>query len=362
MPPSTDNPGVTVAMDEITGKALAKDPAERYQTAAEMAAAVERARPSAGSAPDGPAAAPVPVTAPLTEVPEPGNGQDSDDRASDPSVVPAPARRAMGVAALAVAVLVLSAVGLYYVFARDAVVRGGVPDVVGMSVSAAEGKLRAAGLEPELKKVEGPADSNGNVVRQRPRGGSKVAPGLTVVVEVNVGTASTENKEPTMVATADATPESSRAGPASADQADQDEQTMGGGSGGNADTSDRSDPSSSTKSSSGATSKSGTPTKAGSTPNPSTAKSKSPTSKTSKSKSPKAKSPKSTSPKPGTSASPKVKKSAKPTTAPRTARPTPSPRATLRPKKTASPRSTASAKAKSPKPGKPSSSASVQDG
>ncbi len=61
-----------------------------------------------------------------------------------------------------------------------------VPGVVGLDENAAQAKLQTLGLNPQIKTVQSTKPA-GQVVSQTPAGGTKVAPGTTVVLNVSGG-------------------------------------------------------------------------------------------------------------------------------------------------------------------------------
>ena len=150
--PSSINPSVSPALDAIVLKALAKDPAQRFQSAAEMAAALEAAEGS----PDEPVS--------LAPVPE--------DRS----------RRRWIIAA--VIVLLLVGAALAYFLTRPDMVT--VPDVTGEGEEAATIELQAAEFEVSTERIESDIPE-GEVIEQDPTGGEEAEKGSTVQITVSLG-------------------------------------------------------------------------------------------------------------------------------------------------------------------------------
>ncbi len=213
VPPSHLDPVITPAMDAITLKALAKDPAQRYQSAKQMRDDIARllagepvlaqvptvlpvvpdpiaAAPTQVVAmPTVIAAAPSPVTATnigLPVVDYPRRAVEYQER---------PRRRTGAVVAVTLALLLVAGLigGLWWLNRSTPpppVAKVSVPQVMSMTVQNATQTLESAGLKPEVKSVEGPDDATVNtVVRQDPIKGVEVEKGSTVTITVNLGPA-----------------------------------------------------------------------------------------------------------------------------------------------------------------------------
>ncbi|NLE21180.1 MAG: Stk1 family PASTA domain-containing Ser/Thr kinase [Actinobacteria bacterium] len=203
-------PGASEALAAVVMQALSKDPADRYQTAEEFAAALRRTRrpraaagdcaiaagalatPDAAVAAGAPAAdvaagggaspeQSVPATAVAAEAPtryHAGGGQASGLR---------PRRRPLRLAVLTLVLLAVAAAGGWaaytYLLAQGAT----VPAVIGERRAVATAALRDEGLQPELHFVWSDRFETGEVVRQAPRGGTKVDDGITVDLWVSRG-------------------------------------------------------------------------------------------------------------------------------------------------------------------------------
>ena len=208
IPPSQLNPALSPAVDAVVLRALAKSPDDRYQTAKEMRADVDRVLAGAPVAP-----APVPSVGEETAAfPAPtGPGGvlpvlDAPAATAATAVVrPAPARpaaateeerRRSGAArpilvALAVFLLLgLGAFGLSRVLgtAEGDAQAVTVPDVSGQTRDEAAAALRKVALVPSFDSVAGKNDKTvDTVVEQSPSADKRVDSGSTVTLTINVG-------------------------------------------------------------------------------------------------------------------------------------------------------------------------------
>ena len=230
VPPSAVNPSISTDVDAVVAGALAKSPADRYQSAEEMAADISRvlaglpAHAAIGSEHNQetritPA---VPVPSPVTEVAEEathglpgpvvplgaGAGSapagDATTASQPPTVTTAAVRgvdeptetrrpsmgRTILVALLTLLVLAGLSFGAYRLLAGGPSNEVTVPPVLGDTREAAEQALSDAGLQPAFRNVDGPDDDTvGTVIKQTPGEGAEVARGSTVTAEINVGPA-----------------------------------------------------------------------------------------------------------------------------------------------------------------------------
>ena len=199
-PPSQFNPDVSENIDNIVGKALAKRTDDRYQSAAEMKADIQRAvgggdisPPTQTSAMGATTAAAVDALAGLSGAQNtqlsPAVAAAATTTAGGPPVPPArqePNRRKWWWAALAIVVLAV-AVAAWALMNGVGGKQVEVPDVVGTSYESAETQLH--GLKFQVEKVE-QADENvpeGDVIEQDPSGGSMADEGATVTLTVSSG-------------------------------------------------------------------------------------------------------------------------------------------------------------------------------
>lgn len=184
VPPSHLDPEITPAMDAITLKALAKDPADRYQTAAAMRADIGRLL--AGQ--EVTARAPIPVPLPAsasdaTAVIETG------DHAANRALEPTPPRRRWGLVTFLVALILLAAgVGIYFLVNANRVETVGVPRVIDRLQDDAVQVLEANKLQPRVVQFNGPDDTSlGRVTKQSIAQDTIVPIGTEVEITVNVG-------------------------------------------------------------------------------------------------------------------------------------------------------------------------------
>jgi hypothetical protein len=217
VPPSQLEPSLDPAFDAVVLHALAKDPGDRYQTAAQMRDDVDRLLAGEAVAPppvptDAAAGDTVRAAAPVLAVPvaaaavsEGGGPQTAPTAllaAGLPSALPedpAPderrrsgATRAVLVALGVFLVLGLGAFGLFRVFGPAAggsqVASVTVPDLDGLPQARAEAALRDADLVPRVTIESGKDDDTvGTVMDQTPAADARVAGGSTVTLAVNGG-------------------------------------------------------------------------------------------------------------------------------------------------------------------------------
>jgi beta-lactam-binding protein with PASTA domain len=160
-PPSQINPNVTPALDAVVLRALAKDPAARYPTAAAMRDALDEAEAHPDSGPR------TEVYAPLA-LPE----EEEEDR-----------RKGLWVVAVIVALLAAGALVWALTRGEDTVK---VPGVENETETAARIELQAAGFVVRSNVVESNVPE-GRVVSQDPLGGTEAEEGSTVTIDVSAG-------------------------------------------------------------------------------------------------------------------------------------------------------------------------------
>jgi len=174
VPPSTFDPVITPDIDAITLKALAKNAADRYQTARDMKADIGRVL--AGQQ----ATAVVPVvTAPPTQVAPPPPEEDKKSRAGLITLI------------VVLAVLLLGA-GAYALYrarnqAPAPVAKVEVPTVLTYTQQQATDQITAKGLKVAVTNQNGPDATKDTVVAQNPLGGAQADTGSTVTITVNQG-------------------------------------------------------------------------------------------------------------------------------------------------------------------------------
>ena len=183
VPPSQLDPSVTPQVDTIVLTALAKRPEDRYQTAAEMRADVERA--IAGM----PVTAPVPVVSTDTAVMSPLGPLPT---AYATSAAGAPTQRSpwfwvgltLGVIAVGIATLLIGRA----IFGSPAVERVAVPNLSGLTVAQAQAQLATSGLllgaQTPQPSPDRPKDT---IIAQTPPNGELIDKGQRVDVTVSTG-------------------------------------------------------------------------------------------------------------------------------------------------------------------------------
>lgn len=215
-PPSQLDSEVTPAMDAIVLKALAKSPADRYQSAAEMSADIRRllsgqqvqaGAPPAPIAPTalrpavpGPASMPSAQTSVFAQYrPQPGPhtgpvplAPASAHTGPLPQVtrLPEPQRRGGRLWPVVTGVLLVALVALtaFLVLWQPRPAQVAVPLVSGLDQTIAEYMIREKNLNPVVKQVQGAEDDTvGKVVEQSPGSGNLVDFGSDVTITVNVG-------------------------------------------------------------------------------------------------------------------------------------------------------------------------------
>ena len=192
IPPSRVDPEIPAWADSIVLKAMAKDPAERYQSAAEMRTDIQRALSG------------VPVAAPpqATEMYGPGTqrmGQNTMMAGAAPTGTISPygpddngygggngRRRALwwilgGIAAILVIVIA------YLLLGNGGGKTDAVPSVVGYTQQKAENAVIKAGLTPKVVMVSSSSVKAGLVTQTNPQFGAKVAPKSVVTLDVSTG-------------------------------------------------------------------------------------------------------------------------------------------------------------------------------
>jgi len=183
VPPSQLDPAVTPAIDAIVLKALAKAPADRYQTAAEMRADIERA--IAGM----PVTAPVPIIGSETAVLSP-----LVPATAATAVPPQPDKTqrsplfwvllTLGIVAVGVAAVLIGKA----IFGTAAIEQVSVPTITKMNITDAQAALQKAGLvlgqQTPQASTTIPKDQ---VINQNPQPGAQAPKGSSVDVTVSTG-------------------------------------------------------------------------------------------------------------------------------------------------------------------------------
>ncbi|HEX2856704.1 MAG TPA: Stk1 family PASTA domain-containing Ser/Thr kinase [Propionibacteriaceae bacterium] len=202
-PPSTLDPEISQAMDAVVMKALAKDPADRYQSARAMRDDISRLL--AGVPVAAPPPLPVPDAAPtvatsVLPAAAAGAAAVALDNPTGTQVItrrvetePLPGRRRRPSAATVILGLLLAALigvlayALYEFNRPSAPTSVQVPGVIGYTQQQAEQQLNDRNLTPVVQSTNGPAGSQGQVVKQDPTAQATVTPGSDVTITVNLG-------------------------------------------------------------------------------------------------------------------------------------------------------------------------------
>jgi serine/threonine-protein kinase len=243
-PPSRLVPELGHDIDALLAKALAKDPAERYQSAAEMAADVDRilhgqpllpavpgegdvdtrenpvvpnpqpaeevesgatrslpaAMEAAGSSATGSSVGAAALAASSFDSPSGATAtvaEPSETALAAPLEPPQESRRSAGRTAVlaALTLLVLGGLlfGAYWLLSPGGERRVSVPSIQGKTRAEAETELREAELQVAFLHKRGPDNATrGTVVAQSPAPEAEVDRGSTVTAEINVGPATTK--------------------------------------------------------------------------------------------------------------------------------------------------------------------------
>jgi serine/threonine-protein kinase len=222
--PSSIDPGISPALDQVVLRALTKDRESRYQTAQEMRADLLRAvsgQPVSTRTAEIAAVAatsPMPATGAVarTGTPDPAGTRTAPlpdpGESGGTGVMAAPARpdrRRLALIVLA-AVLAVAVVGglIAWALSRSDAELVAVPDVVGQTQSQAEAALKEQGLTVgEVATVDGSSQEAGRVDSTDPSAGISVEKGTPVALRISSGEEPSAPSSSTPVPTRTGTPE-----------------------------------------------------------------------------------------------------------------------------------------------------------
>ncbi len=197
IPPSRQNPDVSAALDAVVLKAMSKNPANRYQSAAEMRTDLVRVLSGQRQL------APVIMTdadrdlmldsGPTVAI-RPIRTTRANRRHAEPIGAPVDERRSGRGLGILTTVVIIAIIGLLLLLFTD-VFGGGpkpiaLPHVVGEPVPQAEQALTAAGFQTERHPVESTPQNLDRVVAMAPA--DQAVPGTTVRLDVGAGPAEVE--------------------------------------------------------------------------------------------------------------------------------------------------------------------------
>jgi serine/threonine protein kinase len=191
--PSHVHNGVPRELDSVVLKAMSKNPANRYQSAAEMRA--DLIRVLGGQKPSAPMVMTDEDRTTILGSNEPPprsfrTVERNDDTAEQEPAEPANPRRNLYIA-LGAAAAVIVAFALFWVLigpgARPDQVA--VPDLSNKSAQQAQDSLQKLGFTVAIQQKPNNTVATGNVISTQPLGGSRVDKGSTITVQVSTGPA-----------------------------------------------------------------------------------------------------------------------------------------------------------------------------
>jgi beta-lactam-binding protein with PASTA domain len=196
VPPSQLDPVITPDIDAVTLKALAKDPADRYQSAREMKADISRVLAGqaatayvprmAATVPTRPASAyadtPTRVVAPPPVTGPPDDEPEEEERKSRVGL-------AILITVLVIAVLAVGGYAIYQAITPETPVvqQVEVPNVITYTEQQARDQLAARNLKVEISRENGEEETKGTITAQNPVAGMMVDVTTTVRLTLNEG-------------------------------------------------------------------------------------------------------------------------------------------------------------------------------
>ncbi|HEY6683835.1 MAG TPA: PASTA domain-containing protein, partial [Propionibacteriaceae bacterium] len=200
-PPSQFDPEITPQIDAVVLKALAKDPADRYQSAREMKADITRllagqqttAQQTTAVVPLAAGAMAAHAYDTPTHVAGPGTVVPPEELGEEEYEEEEPRKSRVGLAILIGALIVLAlglgGFALYRVFnpATPTVERVEVPNVLTYTEQQARDQLTSRNLQVEVKTDNGEEETKGTIIAQDPVANTEVDVGSTVIITLNEG-------------------------------------------------------------------------------------------------------------------------------------------------------------------------------
>ena len=196
VPPSQLDSMISPGMDAIVLKALAKDPADRYQTAAAMRADIGRllAGQDVLARPPRPVAVPMGANDPTVLVASPTSVLSSDTGTmtgtATRALEPLPRRSLVPLwISLGTIAAILAGVGIFLLLnPLNQPKMVDVPSLLNMTAARASEELEALGLVPKVNQVTGKDDGTVDlVIGQQTPAGTPVEVGTEIWFDVNVG-------------------------------------------------------------------------------------------------------------------------------------------------------------------------------
>lgn len=184
-PPSEINPDIDVGLETVILKALAKDPADRYQSASEMRQDLERIVRG-----ETPLASPINDAATMLFETAPAAGATG---LLPPEALPAPSRSRTWIGALIGLLVFAGAAILLFMILRPAatVATVTIPEVSGQPAGTASEQLLNLDLRVIQRPEANPEFAAGFVIRTDPSAGTEVEEGALVDLIVSTGPANT---------------------------------------------------------------------------------------------------------------------------------------------------------------------------
>lgn len=197
--PSQVNPAVPPALDSVILKAMSKNPANRYQSAAEMRS--DLVRVLGGQRPSAPMVMSdedrTTMFGPVDSGAGTGSGYRPEPaRTSTATAAPvavaaaAPAKKSNTARNTMLSVAALVVVGIIGAFIWSLVsnpAKVEVPNVAGLTAQAAEAQLRGMNLDTSIQTRPDAVVAEGNVIATTPSAGSSVSEKSTVTLQVSSG-------------------------------------------------------------------------------------------------------------------------------------------------------------------------------